>query len=370
LIEEVSAARAVGGPHVAQIAYADPAGDPPWLASVYVPGPTLAQLLLAAGPMSEPELRRLGAGLAGALVAIHAGGLVHRDLKPANIVLAEDGPRVVDFGIAYAVAATRLTYLGTAAGTAGFLAPEQVTGADVTPAADVFAFGAVLAAASGTEPFGDGGPLSVLYRTVHEEPDLGTLPESLRMLVAACLAKSPSVRPGPSQLVDFFAGSPVSDAVPIPSMAAGGAGYGPVSAPTAPTAPMASGMPVTPIAFTVPPAPVVPPQHPYSMPAPAVPAEKDQAFVGVDSHGGVSIDAGGVYFQRPGAELELTWDEIAQISYALSPRGNRFMVTVVLANGYQAHQEIDARRQSERLRLVGQLETALYLYAGGRHMAD
>lgn len=381
LVQEVSAARGVSSPDVAQILYADPEGDPAWVATEYIAGPTLARRLLENGPMAEPDLRRLAAGLAGALTAIHACGLVHRDLKPANIILAEDGPRVVDFGLAYAVAATRLTYLGTAAGTAGFLAPEQVLGTDVTPAADVFAFGAVLAAAAGREPFGEGGPLSVLYRTVHEAPDLSALPESLRPVVADCLAKDAAARPSVSRLSDYFVGSPAAAAVPAPPVAAA-PGYG---LPTTPVAP-GYGVPTMPVA---PVAPVGPPQPPYPMPtmpapAPAMPAPpsamfapgaaapasapKDNAFVAVDVNGAVSIDASGVLFQRQGAEFEAAWDQIAHITYALSPRGNRLLVSVFLVNGFQAHQEIDAKRQSERLRLVGQLETALFLHAGGRHM--
>lgn len=146
---EVAAARQVGGFHTAQVVDADPDAEAPWLATAYIPGPTLAALVTAEGPMDEGRLRSLGAALAEALEAIHACGLVHRDLKPGNIVMAPDGPRVLDFGIARALESTRLTATGSAFGTPGYLAPEQALGEEVTGAADVFALGAVLVAAAG-----------------------------------------------------------------------------------------------------------------------------------------------------------------------------------------------------------------------------
>ncbi len=201
---EVAAARKVGGFHTAPVVDADPEAPAPWLATAYVPGPTLSGLLAERGPMDEGRLRMLGAALAEALQAIHACGLVHRDLKPGNIVMAEDGPRVLDFGIARAVESTRLTSTGSAFGTPGFLAPEQAQGAEVDGAADVFALGAVLVAAAGGSAFGAGTPMALMYRSVHEPADFSAVPQGLRPVVAACLAKDPADRPTPAKLLDLF----------------------------------------------------------------------------------------------------------------------------------------------------------------------
>ncbi|WP_233415829.1 serine/threonine-protein kinase [Streptomyces sp. N35] len=202
---EVEAARKVGGFHTAQVVDADPDADTPWLATAYVAGPTLAGLIDRQGPMDEARLRSLGAALAEALGAIHGCGLIHRDLKPGNIIMAEDGPRVLDFGIARAVESTRLTSTGAAFGTPGFLAPEQAQGLEVGPAADVFALGAVLVAAAGGSAFGAGTPMGLMYRSVHETPDLSAVPEGIRRIVADCLAKDPAARPTPERLLDLFA---------------------------------------------------------------------------------------------------------------------------------------------------------------------
>ncbi|MET9604726.1 RodZ domain-containing protein [Streptomyces sp. NPDC006512] len=212
---EVAAARKVGGFHTAPVVDADPDADVPWLATAYVPGPTLSGLLAERGPMDEDRLRLLGAALAEALHAVHACGLVHRDLKPGNIIMAEDGPRVLDFGIARAVESTRLTFTGAAFGTPGFLAPEQAQGLDVSGAADVFALGAVLVAAAGGSAFGEGTPLGLMYRSVHEPADVSAVPEGLRAAVAACLVKDPARRPSPEELLERFAPGPVvSDSGP------------------------------------------------------------------------------------------------------------------------------------------------------------
>ncbi|WP_329269160.1 protein kinase domain-containing protein [Streptomyces sp. NBC_01451] len=200
--DEVAAARRVGGFHTAPVVDADPEGEPAWLVTAYVPGPTLRDVLDQVGPLPEDTLTVLAAGLAEALAAIHQAGVIHRDLKPANIIVAEDGPRVIDFGIARALDGTALTQTGFQIGTLGFLAPEQLTGGTLTPAVDMFALGVVLSQAAGRAPFGDGASAAWPYRVVHEQPDLTDVPDLLRGLVAACLAKDPLDRPGPSEFLD------------------------------------------------------------------------------------------------------------------------------------------------------------------------
>ncbi|MEU4965811.1 serine/threonine-protein kinase [Streptomyces smyrnaeus] len=199
---EVTAARAVSGAFTAPVVAAGPDDDPPWIATVYVPGPTLTEAVTRAGRVAEDSVWPLAAGLTEALLAIHAEGLLHRDLKPSNVMLAADGPRVIDFGIARTMDATVLTRTGTAIGTSGFMAPEQAEGGQVGPASDVFSLGAVLAfAATGAEPFGQGAPLAVMHRVVSGEPRLDGLHRPVRALVSACLAKNPADRPTAAQLL-------------------------------------------------------------------------------------------------------------------------------------------------------------------------
>ncbi|MFE6176293.1 bifunctional serine/threonine-protein kinase/ABC transporter substrate-binding protein [Streptomyces sp. NPDC056464] len=177
----------------------------PWLATAYVPGPSLAEALALNGPWPTAQLLCLGAALAEALDGVHACGLVHRDVKPANILLAADGPRLIDFGIARAVGVTALTADGSVIGSPGYLSPEQARGRTVGPPSDVFSLGCVLAhAATGRSVFGVGGAAGVLYRTVHEEPDLDAVPEALDALVRRCLAKDPDERPSVGELRDRF----------------------------------------------------------------------------------------------------------------------------------------------------------------------
>ncbi|MEU7725299.1 serine/threonine-protein kinase [Streptomyces sp. NPDC040724] len=199
---EVEAARRVGGFHTAQVVDADPDADPPWMVTAFVQGRTLDVAIAQDGPMDEDGLRALAAALAEALGAIHACGLVHRDLKPSNIIMSGDGPRVVDFGIARALDETRLTQTSVVVGTAGFLAPEQISGGVIGPACDVFALGAVLVHAAGGRAFGEGSHLGLMYRAVHDAPDLSTVPGALRRLVEACLAKAPADRPEPAGLLE------------------------------------------------------------------------------------------------------------------------------------------------------------------------
>ncbi|WP_051844175.1 serine/threonine-protein kinase [Streptomyces sp. NRRL S-813] len=200
---EVNAARRVNGAFTAGVVDADPDGSPAWLATVYVPGVSLGEAVAAHGPWPARPILALGAGLAEALEVIHRAGVVHRDLKPSNILLAADGPRVIDFGISVASEASALTHTGMTIGTPGFMSPEQLTGHPVGPASDVFALGAVLAyTATGTGPFGTGTPHALHYRAVHEQPDLDALPDELREVVAACLAKQPDQRPTVAALLD------------------------------------------------------------------------------------------------------------------------------------------------------------------------
>ncbi|WP_328842399.1 serine/threonine-protein kinase [Streptomyces europaeiscabiei] len=198
---EVSAARRIRGGCTARLVAADLDADRPWFATQYVPGPSLHDKVAEEGPMSAADVAAVGAALSEGLVAVHEAGVVHRDLKPSNILLSPKGPRIIDFGIAWATGASTLTHVGTAVGSPGFLAPEQVRGAAVTPATDVFSLGATLAyAATSDSPFGHGSSEVMLYRVVHEEAQLRGVPDALAPLVRACLAKDPQERPSTLQL--------------------------------------------------------------------------------------------------------------------------------------------------------------------------
>jgi outer membrane protein assembly factor BamB len=210
---EVAAAKAVSGAYTAPVTAAGPDDDPPWLATAFVPGPSLAGVIAAAGPLPEPSVWKLTGGLVEALEAVHAAGLVHRDLKPANVLLATDGPRVIDFGISAAFEGTRMTSTGLIIGTPSFMSPEQAEGARVGPQSDVFSLGCVIVfAATGAGPFGDGQLASVLYRVVHTQPALDGVPRGLREVAAACLAKAPADRPTLAWLVDAVAAGLEPDA--------------------------------------------------------------------------------------------------------------------------------------------------------------
>jgi eukaryotic-like serine/threonine-protein kinase len=208
---EVATARAVGGIYTASVVDADTAAERPWLAVEYVAGPSLSDAVTAGGPLPLPAVLRLGLGLAEALQAIHAAGVVHRDLKPSNVLLAADGPRVIDFGIARAAEHSSLTRTGTILGSAGFMAPEQITGGETGPAADVFALGAVLTfAATGQGPFGEGRTEALAYRVVYADPTLGGVPDPVREVVARCLAKDPQYRPAPGGVIAALAVIPAA----------------------------------------------------------------------------------------------------------------------------------------------------------------
>ena len=204
---EVEAARSVSGFYTAPVVDADVTSGRAWLATAYVPGPSLDDAIRSRGPMSAREVTALAAALAEALKVIHAAGLVHRDFKPSNILLAEDGPRVIDFGIARAVDGTEMT--GGLIGTPAYMAPEQIDGSEeIGPASDVFALGGVLYyAATGHPPFGTGDLRAVLYRVQTAKPDLASVPAELRGLIGRCLTKAPSPRPTPDEILAELAGS-------------------------------------------------------------------------------------------------------------------------------------------------------------------
>jgi Protein kinase domain len=202
---EVDAARRVSAFHTAAVVDADPAADPPWLVTDYVAGPSL-QEAVAHRPLSPMTVRVLGSDLAEGLAAIHASGLVHRDLKPSNVILANDAARVIDFGIARALDATSQTASRVVIGTPSYMSPEQARGHMVSPPSDVFSLGTVLAfAATGRSPFGTGPAEAVIYRVVHDDPELTGLPPALADLVIACLAKNPDERPGVPDILDQLA---------------------------------------------------------------------------------------------------------------------------------------------------------------------
>lgn len=200
--QEVAAARRVHGIYTAQVLDADPDAVPPWLVTAYVAGPSLHEAVTSHGPMPEQTVAGILAGVAEALSAIHAAGVVHRDLKPSNVLLAADGPRVIDFGIARAADGTALTSSGVRVGSPQFMAPEQILGQEITAAVDVFALGALGAfAALGRPVFGTGEEMTVLYRVVHGEPDLAGCPPALRDVLARCLDKDPGARPELAEVI-------------------------------------------------------------------------------------------------------------------------------------------------------------------------
>ncbi|MEV5479399.1 MULTISPECIES: protein kinase domain-containing protein [Streptomyces] len=213
---EVELAMKAGGFWTAPVVDADPDAPTPWVASQYVQGPSLAEQVAVHGPLDEAALRQLAAGLAEALQAFHGMGLVHRDLKPSNVLLLDDGPRVIDFGISKALeddSGTALTVTGTVLGTPAFMSPEQAVGREVGEPSDIFSLGSVLTfAATGRGPFGDGPTHALLFRVVHEQPVLNGLPPGVRPLIAACLSKEPADRPRAADLAGMALGAvPVDD---------------------------------------------------------------------------------------------------------------------------------------------------------------
>ncbi|MEU8121227.1 serine/threonine-protein kinase [Spirillospora sp. NPDC049024] len=199
---EIEAARKVGGFYTAQVVDADPEAPEPWMATAYIPGPSLRDVV----PLPAAEVAGLGAALAEGLAAIHASGLVHRDLKPGNVIMSPDGPRIIDFGIARAADARSLTADGAVLGTYAYMSPEQVRGEPSGPPADVFALGCVLAfAATGRSPFDAATIPAIVHRVLNEPPELDGLADSLRPLVTASLAKDPAGRPGTDRILAHLA---------------------------------------------------------------------------------------------------------------------------------------------------------------------
>jgi len=196
LAREVETMRRVRSPYVAEVLDADVTGEFPYIVTRFVTGPTLDEMVRTRGPLSSPGLRRLGHGMAEALTAIHAAGVVHRDLKPGNVMLSDDRPIVIDFGIAQAGDATRLTQTGLVMGTPGYLAPEVIEGEPSSPASDVHSWGSTMVfAATGHLPFGGGSYETIFYRIISGRADLSGVPGPLVPLISAALARDPSHRP-------------------------------------------------------------------------------------------------------------------------------------------------------------------------------
>jgi hypothetical protein len=210
---EIAAARRVGGFHTALVVDADPLADPPWMVTAYIDGPSLEAAVRRDGPMPADRVRALGAGLAEGLAAIHSEGLVHRDLKPSNVILASDGPRIIDFGIARADDDTRLTTVGAVMGTLAYMSPERLSGDPARPASDVFALGGVMAFAATTRPpFGMDSAAHVVRRIITQPPDLdGLTDDDLRQLIARCLDKSPENRPDVSAVLAALTSPPPAE---------------------------------------------------------------------------------------------------------------------------------------------------------------
>ncbi|MFF9867644.1 serine/threonine-protein kinase [Streptomyces sp. NPDC013953] len=261
--QEVQAAQRVQGLYTAPVIDADTDARQPWLATAYVPGPSLADAVQKHGSLPVDTILLLVAGIAEALQVIHAAGIVHRDLKPANVLLAADGPRVIDFGIARAADATSLTGSGVTIGTPSFMSPEQAAGRKVTAATDIFALGQVAAyAAMGSPAFGEGTSHGVLYRIVHEEPDLSGLPERLTELVTRCLTKDPDARPSVADILALCQAANDQTALRRPEEWLPGAVAADITTRAAAPAPAAA---------TTPPPPAAPPAGAPAAAAPAHP---------------------------------------------------------------------------------------------------
>ncbi|WP_406133364.1 serine/threonine-protein kinase [Streptomyces zaomyceticus] len=215
---EIAAARRVDGPGVARLVDADADAPSPWLATEYVPGPSLAEAVVRSGALPVAAVRALGVALARALTDVHRVEVLHRDLKPANVLLGAGGPKLIDFGIAQAFEATALTSTGLVVGSPGFMSPEHLAGSRaVVPASDVFCLGAVLAfAASGRGPFQDDEMAAVVYRIIRADADLTGVPEELRPVVERCLRLDPAERPSAAEVVGLLGGGVAPEVFPWP----------------------------------------------------------------------------------------------------------------------------------------------------------
>ena len=227
---EVAAARRVSALYTAPVVDADPEAEMPWLVTAYVAGPSLADAVTGHGPLRAEVVRALAAALAEGLGQIHAAGVVHRDLKPANVLLAADGPRIIDFGISRAVEASALTGTGLIVGSPAYMSPEQAGGEEAGPPSDVFSLGCVLVfAATGAAPFKGETLRALLFQVITAEPDLSGLPAGLAQLVRRCLAKEPAQRPAPAEIVaDLGPAGLLHDWLP-PAVAAALPGYSPAA---------------------------------------------------------------------------------------------------------------------------------------------
>ncbi len=213
---EVAALRRVRGPHLVEVLDADVDADQPYLVTRFVPGQRLDEVVSDTGPLRGEALRLLARGVADALATLHAAGVVHRDLTPGNVLVLDGSPQVIDLGLATAADVTALTRTGLVVGTPGYLAPEQVMGREVTAAADVHAWGATVAlAGTGRPPYGTGRPEAVLYRIVHEDPDLDGLPDDLAGLVEAAMSRDPARRPSSDDLLAELGGASAAQAVTV-----------------------------------------------------------------------------------------------------------------------------------------------------------
>jgi hypothetical protein len=221
LAREVETMRRVRSPFVAEVLDADVTSDPPYIVTRYVSGRTLEEVVSESGPLTGPPLARLASGLALALAAVHAAGVVHRDLKPGNVMLANGEPVVIDFGIAQVPDSTRLTQTGMFMGTPGYLAPEVIEGKQSGPASDVHSWGATVAfAATGRPPFGTGAFETIFYRIINGQPDLNGFPAPLLALVGQALSRDPALRPGTTDLCRWTASLDPASLVPAAAAAA------------------------------------------------------------------------------------------------------------------------------------------------------
>ncbi|MGW1772788.1 protein kinase domain-containing protein [Streptomyces sp. NPDC002104] len=307
--QEVRSAERVQGLYTAPVIDSDTEGSQPWLATAYVPGPSLAHAVAHHGALPPRSVLLLAVGVAEALTVIHGAGIVHRDLKPANVLLASDGPRVIDFGIARAADSTALTNTGVSIGTPAFMAPEQASTGTITPATDVFALGQIAAfAAIGSSVYGDGPSHAVLYRIVHEDPDLSGLPEELRPLVTRCLSRDPAGRPALGEVIALCNEAAGADPLRqgedwLPRAVAGSITERvhllPAPAPTPPprpAAPVPTELSAQPPAPGAPPAPAAAPTQtaprPAALSAPPAPAHPAPAHAAPAQPGQATVPTG------------------------------------------------------------------------------